>query len=83
MQHLDCAQDQESSARSFAIRTVNPVRQAEHAAQLLNLVTTLKGDLKKLGKDASYNLNYSHGSALAATGTACFDLSSMMPQAMS
>jgi len=68
MQHLDCAQDQESSARSFAIRTVNPVRQAEHAAQLLNLVTTLKGDLKKLGKDASYNLA---AQVLASRWTKC------------
>jgi len=29
------------------------------------------------------DLNYSRGSALAPTGTGCFDLSSMMPQAMS
>ena len=31
----------------------DPVKQAEHAAQLLKLVGTLNGDLAKLGKDAS------------------------------
>jgi hypothetical protein len=31
----------------------DPIKKAEHAAQLLKLVGTLAGDLKKLGKDAS------------------------------
>ena len=31
----------------------DPVKKAEHARQLINLVATLNGDLRKLGKDAS------------------------------
>ena len=31
----------------------DPLKKAEHAAQLFKLVTTLNGDLQKLGKDAS------------------------------